>query len=72
MVGERLKVVEWVHGGPCVVRVEVEGIRPADDEGEIYFDAATVRHLDELQRLADAGDMTELAKHGTVYVRQSA
>lgn len=71
MVGQRVKQIEWVHGGQCVVRVEVEGIRPADDEAEVYFEPATVRHLEELQRLADAGDTAELAKHGTVFVRQS-
>lgn len=72
MIGERIKTIEWVHGVQCVVRVEVEATRPADDPAELYFDAATVRHLDHLQELADAGSTTELAKFGTVYVRQSA
>ena len=72
MVGQREKTIEWIHGTVCVVRVEVEAIRPADDDGELYFDPATVRKLEELQRLADAGNTAELSKHGTVFVRQTA
>ena len=72
MIGERIRKIEWVHGTQCVVRVEVEATRPADDPSELYFDTATLRHLDRLQVLADAGSTAELAKHGTVYVRQSA
>lgn len=72
MVGQRVRRTEWIHGTQCVVRVEVEATRPDDDPDEIYFDATTIRQLERLQQLADQGDVEELAKHGTVYVRRSA
>ncbi len=38
----------------------------------LSIEAETMRYLDRLQALADAGDVDELEKHGDVYVRRSA
>lgn len=72
MKGRKVQAVEWIHSAQCVVRVEVEAMRPDDAPDEIYFDAPTARLLDHLQQLADEGKTEELARHGTVYVRRSA
>jgi len=72
MVGEKIKKTEWIHGSQCVVRVEVDAIRPADDRNEVYFEPATIRHLERLQRLADEGKVDELAEFGVLYIRRSA
>lgn len=45
---------------------------PDEDPSEPCLEPETVRWLDELQRLADAGDTEALAKVGDVYVRRSA
>lgn len=70
--GRRVSVPRWVYAGPCVVRVEVEAVVPDEDPTEPCLEPATVRYLDELQKLAEAGAFDELAKHGEVYVRRSA
>lgn len=70
--GKHVKVLQWIHGSQCVVRVEVEAVIPDSDPSEPCFEPAAVRWMDELQRLADAGDATALAKFGEVYVRRSA
>lgn len=69
---KRIKVAQWIHAGPCVVRIEAEAILLPDCPDEPSFTPETVRRLEELQRLADDGRVDELAKHGTVYVRRSA
>jgi hypothetical protein len=68
---KRIKIPQWIHAGPCVVRVEAEAVILPDCP-EPSFEPATVRWLEELQRLADEGDVEELSRHGTVYVRRSA
>jgi hypothetical protein len=70
--GKRVKVWQWIHGKMCVVRVEVEAVIPDEDASEPCFEPDAVKWMDELQRLADAGAVEELAKHGEVYVRRSA
>jgi hypothetical protein len=68
----RVKVTKWIHGRQCVVRVLVDAIVPAADPSEPCLEPATLVWLDELQVLADAGDVDELEKHGDVYIRRSA
>ena len=70
--GKKVKVTRWIHAGVCVVKVQVDAVIPDEDPSEPCLEPATLRRLDELQQLADAGRITELAKYGTVYVRQSA
>lgn len=67
-----IKVFKWIHAGLCVVRVEVEAVLLPDCPDDPSFTPQTVRWLEYLQRLADKGQVDELAKHGTVYVRKSA
>ena len=70
--GEEVRISKWIHGDYCAVHVEVDAVIPEDDPGEPCLDLKTVRFLDHLQELADAGNVAELEKHGTVYVRRSA
>ncbi len=70
--GKRVRMTKWIHGRLCVARVEVEAIVPDSDPPEPCLEPATVKWLDELQRLADAGDVDALEKHGEVFVRRSA
>ncbi len=70
--GKRIKVPRWIHGGPCVVRVEVDAVIPDSDPSEPCLEPHTVRWLDKLHRMAEAGEVDELAKAGEVYVRRSA
>ena len=73
--GKRTKVTKWIHGSRCVVRVEVDAVIPDADPSQPYLEPAALRWLDELQRLADAGDVDTLATSsagGDVYVRRSA
>jgi hypothetical protein len=70
--GKRVKVPQWIHAQLCVVRVEVDAVIPDEDPSEPCFEPAAVKWMDELQRLADAGQIDELAKIGEVFVRRSA
>ncbi len=70
--GKRVRVVKWIHGRLCVARVEVDAIVPDADPSEPCLEPATLRWLDELQSLADKGDVDELAKAGEVFVRRTA
>lgn len=73
--GKRVKLTKWIHGSRCVLRVQVEGVIPDARPGEPVLEPATVRWLDDLQRLADAGDVEQISKTtgiGDVYVRRSA
>lgn len=72
MNGKHIRIPQWIHAGTCVVRVEVDAVIPEDDPTEPCLEPHTLRWLDELQSLADAGKVTELEKVGTVYVRRSA
>jgi hypothetical protein len=70
--GKHTRVIKWIHGDLCVLRVEVDAIVPAFDPKEPYLESATVKFLDHLQKLANAGQIDELVKHGQVYVRKTA
>jgi hypothetical protein len=70
--GKQTKVTKWIHGSRCVVRVEVDAIIPDADPSEPCLEPQTVRWLDQLQKLADLGDVDSLGKAGEVYVRRSA
>ena len=70
--GRRVKVPKWIHSESCAVRVQVEAVVPDEDPSEPCFEPPAVKWMDELQRLADAGDVEALAKVGDVYVRRSA
>lgn len=73
--GNRKKVMKWVHGSRCVVRVEVEGVLAPDMSEGLVFEPETVQFLDELQRLVDAGDADRLLHTpgvGEVFVRKTA
>lgn len=67
-----VKVPQWIHAGACVVRVDADAVLLPDCPDEPSFTPETVKWLEYLQRLADAGQIDELCKHGTVYVRKSA
>src|SRR4051812_2509407 len=68
--GKRKKITKWVHGRRCVVSIEVEAVIPAADPKEASLEPATVLWLDEIQRLADVGDVNALLRIGEVYVRR--
>ena len=70
--GKRIKVPEWIHSGFCVVHVEVEAVLPDENPSEPCLEPDVIKYLDHLQELANAGNVDELEKHGTVYVRRSA
>jgi hypothetical protein len=70
--GKRIKVPKWIHAQACVVQVEAEAVIPTDDPTEPCLEPQTLRWLDHLQALADAGQIDELRQYGTVYVRQPA
>jgi hypothetical protein len=74
--GKRIRIPQWLEGrsaaGPFVVRVEAEAIIPDADASEPCFEPTTVRWLEELQRLADDGQIDELSKQSTVYIRCTA
>lgn len=70
--GKRVRIPKWVHGRLCVVRVEADAVIPDADPSEPCLEPATLRWLDDLQRLADAGDVEALAQFGDVFVRRSA
>lgn len=63
------RIIEWVAGGPYVVAVEVEAVYPVDDPSEPCLTPDTVRFLEKLEELAEAGDVAALKRAGTVYVR---
>ncbi len=70
--GKRTKVSKWIHGRGCAVRVQADAVIPDADPSEPCLEPHTLRWLDELQRLADEGNVDALAKMGEVYVRKSA
>jgi hypothetical protein len=70
--GKRVRLPKWIHGRLCVVRVEVEAIIPDADPSEPCLEPATLRWLDELQRLADMGNIEALEAAGEVFVRRTA
>lgn len=66
------RIIQWVTGGPYAVAVEVEAIFPLDDPSEPCLAPQTVRWLEELGDLAEAGDIEALRKAGQVYVAAEA
>lgn len=69
--GKRIQLPQWIHSETCVVRVMVDAVIPDADPSEPCLEPPTVRFLDTLQQLANAGQIDELAKHGDVYVRRA-
>lgn len=70
--GKRVRVPKWIHGRMCVVRVDAEAVIPDADPSEPCLEPATLKWLDKLQAMADAGQVDALAKLGDVYVRRTA
>lgn len=70
--GKRIKIPKWIHGDLCVLRLEVDAVIPDADPREPCLEPVTLRYLDKVRALAAAGNVNELEKHGTVYVRRSA
>lgn len=72
--GRNIRVTQWIEGrsrlGPIVVRVDADAIVPDEDPSEPCFEASVVRWLEEVQRLADAGEIEVLAKLGDVYYKR--
>jgi hypothetical protein len=68
--GKRLTLKKWIHGRRCVVSVEVEAVIPDADTSEACLEPATIKWLDQVQRMADEGDVAALARIGEVYVRR--
>ncbi len=65
----RERIIEWVTGGRYAVAVEVEAIIYPDRLDAPYLTPQTVRYLEEVTKLAEAGDLEGLQKAGTVYIR---
>jgi hypothetical protein len=63
------RITEWVRGGGYVVAVEVEAVVYPDRPAERYFSPETVRYLENLGALAEAGDVEALKRAGKVYVQ---
>lgn len=70
--GKRVRIPQWIFGDMCVLRLDVDAVVPDADPSEPCLEPNTLRYLDELQELASTGNVTELEKHGVVYVRRSA
>jgi len=70
--GKRVRIPQWIFGDLCVLRLEVDAVVPDADPSEPCLEPQTLQYLDKLQELAIAGNVAELEKHGTVYVRRSA
>jgi hypothetical protein len=63
------RITEWITGGGYAVAVEVEATIFPDRLGKPYLSPETVRYLEKVEALAEAGDVEALKKAGTVYVR---
>jgi len=72
LTGERLKIVKWIQGDNCVVRVLVDAIIPDFDPSEPCFEPDALRFMDDVQEKANRGLIAELKKMGEVYIKQSA
>ena len=69
---QKQRIIQWVTGGPYAVAVEVDAIFPPDDPSEPCLTPQTVRWLEELADLAEAGDFEALREVGQVYVAAEA
>lgn len=67
MKERREKRKRWVQRGRYAVEVEVEVVYPSEDPSEPCLEPATVRHLDEVARRAEAGDVDYLQRVGRVF-----
>jgi hypothetical protein len=65
------RFTQWVRGGAYAVAVEVEAIFPSEDPSAPCLRPETVRYLEKLTERAAAGDLDELRKAGTVYVKMN-
>lgn len=65
-------VTEWIAAGALAVAVEVESTMYPNRPGEPFLTPETVRRLESLSRLAEAGNVESLRKAGQVYVRLPA
>lgn len=70
--GKKVRVPQWIHGDLCDVKVWVDAVILPDDPAEPCLEPETLKQLDEIQRLANAGDLDALATLGDVFVRRSA
>lgn len=67
LTGRRERTKRWVQRGRYAVEIEVEVIYPDDDPSEACLEPATLRHLDEVARRAEAGDLAYLRTVGRVF-----
>ncbi len=65
------RFMQWVRGGMYAVAVPVEVIFPPEDPSVPCLKPDTVRYLEQLTERAAAGDLVELRKAGTVYVKMT-
>ena len=63
------RFTQWVRGGAYAVAVQVEAVYPPEDPSVPCLKPETVCYLEKLTERAAAGDLDELRKAGTVYVR---
>jgi hypothetical protein len=65
------RLTQWVRGGAYAVAVPVEAVFPQEDPSVPCLIPETVRYLEKLTERAAAGDLDELRKAGTVYVKMN-
>ena len=65
-------ITHWVVGGDYAVAIEVDAIFDSGFSSESYLSTETVHHLEQLTRLAKAGEVAALEAAGTVYIRKSS
>ncbi len=63
------RLMQWVRGGDYAVAVDVEAVYPPEDSSVPCLRPDMVRYLEKLTERAAAGDLDELRKAGTVYVK---
>ncbi len=70
--GKFVRIPQWIYGDGCVVKVWIDAVVLPDDPAEPCIGPDAMKHLDEVQRLANASELDALAKLGEVFVRRSA
>jgi hypothetical protein len=63
------RITEWVAAGSYAVAVEVEATFLPDRPNEPYLTPETVRLLEKVENLAEAGDVEALRTIGKVYIQ---